>query len=121
MQELCKFNLKITVILNGLVKYISFTMNNKLSFIDSFQLLSSSLESLVKNINKDDFRYLIQEFDNNVLDLFKQRGFYLYKYMSNFEKFQEELPSKETFYTSLTDRKTTDKEYENFLNVWEKN
>ena len=56
-----------------------------------------------------------------MLDLFKQRGFYPYKYMSNFKKFQEELPSKETFYTSLTARKTTDKEYENFLNVWKKN
>ena len=43
---------------------------------------------------------MIQELDNNVLDLFKQRGFYPYKYMSNFEKFKEELPSKETFYTS---------------------
>ena len=55
-----------------------------------------------------------------MLDLFKQRGFYPYKYMSNFEKFKEELPSKETFHTSLTNRKTTDKEYEHFLNVWKK-
>ena len=44
-------------------------MNNKLSFTDSFQFLSSSLDSLVKNLGKDDFKYLSQEFDNNVLDL----------------------------------------------------
>ena len=43
MQELGKFNLKINVIPNGLEKYMSFSINNKLSFIDSFQFLSSSL------------------------------------------------------------------------------
>ena len=39
---------------------------NTFSFIDSFQFLSSSLDSLVKNLHKDDFKYLSQEFDNNV-------------------------------------------------------
>ena len=57
-QELGKFNLKINVIPNGLEKYMSFTNNNKLSFIDSFQFLSSSLDSLVKNLSQDDFKYL---------------------------------------------------------------
>ena len=69
MQELAKFNLKINVIPNGLEKYMSFSINNKLSFIDSFRFLSSSLDSLVKNLAKDDFKYLSQEFHNNVLDL----------------------------------------------------
>ena len=72
MQELGKFNLEINVIPNILEKYMSFTINNKLSFIDSFQFLSSSLDSLVKNLDKDNFKYLSQEFDNNVLDLVKQ-------------------------------------------------
>ena len=40
--------------------------------------------------------------------------------MSDFEKFKEELPSKEKFYSSLTDRKISDKEYEHVLNVWTK-
>ena len=55
---------------------MSFTINNKLSFIDSFQFPSSSLESLVKNLGKYGFKYLSQEFDNNVFDLVKQKGFY---------------------------------------------
>ena len=38
-----------------------------------------------------------QEFDNNILDLVKQKGFYPYEHMSAFEKFKEELPSKEIF------------------------
>ena len=52
---------------------MSFSINNKLSFIDSFQFLpSSSLESLVKNLDKDDFKYVGQKFDNNILDIAQQ-------------------------------------------------
>ena len=115
MQELGKFNLKINVIPNGLENYMSFSINNKLSFIDSFQFVSSSLDTLVKKLNKDDFKYLRQEFDNNVLDLVK--GFYPYEYMSDFEKFKEELPSKEKFHSLLTGKKISDKEYKHVLNV----
>ena len=59
---------------------MSSTINNKLSFIDIFQFLKSSLDSLVKNLSKDDFMYLSQEFDKNVLDLVRQKGFYYYEY-----------------------------------------
>ena len=120
MQELDKFNLKIIVIPNGLEKYMSFTISNKLIFIDSFQFLSSSLDSLVKNLSKIDVKHLSQEFDNNVLDLVHQKGFYPYKYMSDFEKFKEELPCKERFYSLLTDRKIIGKECEHALNVSKK-
>ena len=106
-QELGNFHLKISVLPNGLEKYLGFTVNNKLTFVDSFQFLSFSLDDLVENSNKDDFKYSSQEFDNNVLDLVKQNAFYPYEYMTDFEKFKEELPSKEKFYSSLTDRKTT--------------
>ena len=68
---------------------MSFTINNKLNFIDSLQFLSSSLESLVKNSNKDDFEYLSQEFDKKKIDLVKQKGFYPSEYITDFEKFKE--------------------------------
>ena len=60
MQELGEIDLKINVIPNGLEKYMIFTINNKLRFIDSFQFLSSWLNSLVKNLGKDDFKCLSQ-------------------------------------------------------------
>ena len=63
----CNISLK----LNELEKYMNFTINNKFSFIDSFQFLSSSLDSSVKDLNKNDFKYLSQAFDNNVLDQVK--------------------------------------------------
>ena len=74
---------------------------SRLSFHFSWlQLVSSSLDSLVKNLGKNDFNYLSQDFDNNVLDLVnndnnvldnnvfdnnvldlvKQKGFYPYEY-----------------------------------------
>ena len=53
-QELDKGNFKVNVIPNGMEKYMIFTINNKFSFIDSFQILSSSLDSVVKNLGKDD-------------------------------------------------------------------
>ena len=40
--------------------------------------------------------------------------------MRNFEKLMEELPIKQKFYNLLTDRKNSDKEYEQVLNDWEK-
>ena len=76
MEELGKFNLKINVIPNGLEKYMSFSINNKLILFDSFQFLRFPLDSLVKNLDKNDFKYLSQEFDNNILDLVKQKGLY---------------------------------------------
>ena len=73
IQEVGKLNLKINVIPDVLEKYMSFSINNKFNFINSFQFLRLSLDSLVKNLNKDDFKYLSQEFDNNLLDLVKQK------------------------------------------------
>ena len=40
--------------------------------------------------------------------------------MTNFEKFREKLRSKEKFYSSLTGKKISDKEYDQVFNVWNK-
>ena len=84
---------------------MSFIINNKLSFIDSFQFLSSSLGSFVKHLNKNNFNYLSQKFDQNKLDLVKQKGSYTYECMADFEKFKEKSPRKEKLYGSLTGKK----------------
>ena len=54
MQELGIFSFKVNVTLNGLQKEVSFS--NQLILIDSFQFLRSSLESLVRNLDKDKFK-----------------------------------------------------------------
>ena len=40
--------------------------------------------------------------------------------MSDFANFEKELLIKATFYTLLTDRKISDKEYKHVFNVWKK-
>ena len=89
MQELEKFNLKISVTLNVLEKYMSFTINNNLSFIVSFQFLSSSLDSLVKNLNKNYFKYLSHK------QIQLRKKIHLYKYMTEFVNVKEKLSNKE--------------------------
>ena len=64
-------------------KHMSLTINNKLIFKDSFQFLGSSLDRLVKNLSKDDFKNLSQGSDN-ILDPVKQKGFYPYEYVTDF-------------------------------------
>ena len=71
-------------------------------------------------MGKDDFKYLSQEFDSKVLNLVKQKGFLPYEYVSGFEMFKEELPSKETLYGSLMGKKINDKEYEYVFKFWDR-
>ena len=58
MNEIGKFNVKVEVIPNGLEKYMTFTINKNLVFIDSKQFMDSSLEKLVKNVLDDGFEHL---------------------------------------------------------------
>ena len=57
----------------------------------------------------------IQEPDGKILDLVSQKRFYPYEYMSDFEKFKQELISKKTFYSSLTGKKLLIKSNNMFL------
>ena len=97
MEELGKFNVKRSVIPNAFEKCMSSTINNNLNFNWSFQFLSSSTDSLVKNLSIDDFKYLSHEFDNNGVDLVKQKGCCPYEYISDFEKFKEKYLPKKIF------------------------
>ena len=65
-------------------------------------------------------KYFSQEFENNVLDLVKQKEFYPYEYMTNFKNFKEQLPSKEKFYILLTGKKNSNKEYNDVLKILNK-
>ena len=61
IKEVSKFDVKVSVIPNGLEKYMAFTINRKLVFIDSMQFVNFSLDSLVKNLADHDFVYLSEE------------------------------------------------------------
>ena len=57
MQEIGKFDVKLIVIPNGLIKYIAFTINKNLVFNDSMQFINSCLGALVKILLDTDFKY----------------------------------------------------------------
>ena len=59
-------------------------------FIDSVQFMSSSFDKVIKNLPDEDFKYLIEEFGCENLELLKQKGTYPYEYMNSFKKFNED-------------------------------
>ena len=99
--EINKFDVKINVIPNGLEKYMAFFLNKNLVFIDSMQFMNSSLDKLVKNLSDEYFKYLLEELDFENLEILKQKGAYPYKYMNNFERFNEaKLPPRKYLFSS---------------------
>ena len=71
--------------------------------------MNSSLDKLVKNLSDKDFKYLIEEFGSENLELLKQKGAYPYEYMNSFKRFNEEkLPARKCFYSSIKDGKIGD-------------
>ena len=65
---------------------MAFTVNKSLIFIDSMQFMNSSLDSLVKNLMDEDFKYLSEEFSGKFLEIVKEKGVYPYEYMDSFKK-----------------------------------
>ena len=63
--------MKIDVIPNRLENCMAFYWNKILVFIDSMQLINSSLEKLVKNLSENDFKYLTEELRFKNLELLK--------------------------------------------------
>ena len=59
------------------------------------QFMNSSLEKLVKNLANNDFRYLVEEFGSEKLELLKQKCAYPYEYMKDLVK--KNCPTKNVF------------------------
>ena len=95
--------MNINAIPNNMEKYMAFMLGNHLTFLDSFQFMSSSLDKLVSNLPKESLKYTSKKFKGDKLDLMAQKGVYPYDYMDSFNKFNEKLPKKEDFYSILSD------------------
>ena len=108
-RKLSKFNCKISVIPNGLEKYMSF---------DSILFMQSSLDKLVKNLGDEDFKYLSEEFSGEEIELVKKKGIYPYEYFNSFKKIKEsKLPDIDNLFSSLKDCGISEKEYQRACNV----
>ena len=75
---------------------------SNLKFIDTNNFVQTSLEKLVKNMEKKDFHHTSKYFTGEKLDLMLRKGIYPYEYMDGVEKFAEtELPAREKFNSVL--------------------
>ena len=108
---LSKFDCRVGVMPNILAKYMSFTLNKNIVFIDSMLFMNFVLDKLAKNLN--DFKYLSEEFSGEKLELVKKKGVYPYEYFNRFKKFKEsELPDIDNFFSSLKNSGISGKEHE---------
>ena len=99
---------------------MAFYIGNHLSFIDSFQFMSSSLEKLAGNLSKEGFFYTKEYFTDELqFHLMKAKGVYPYDYMDSFSKFDDTvLPQKEDFYSLLNDENISDNDYNHAKDIW---
>ena len=114
-----KKNLKINAIPNNMERYMAFTLGNNLTFIDSFQFMSSSLDKLVSNLRKEDLKYTSAAFYGYKLDLMSKKGIYRYDFMDSMEKLEiKKLPKIEDFYSTLNEEHISEKDYNHAKEVW---
>ena len=130
---------KIDVIAQNSEKFINIGFDS-LSVKDSFSFITASLDKLVpmtKYDNTDEkerskwvlrdnwqsnFRYSSKNDiikTEKCLDLLTEKGVYPYDYMNAFDKFHDEqLPSKEQFYSRLTEEDITNDDYNKAKQIW---
>ena len=111
--------MNINAIPNNMEKYMAFMLGNHLTFIDSFQFMSLSLDELVSNLPAEALKYTNKRFQKEKLNVMTRKGIYPYDYMDSFEKFNKtELPTKEEFYSILNNEHISDEDYSHAQNVW---
>ena len=122
MQAIGKSKKKLECIPNNMDKYVSFSMGC-LDFIDSFQFMSSSLETLVSNLAKEGsskFTHVCQHFNKGHHSLLLCKGVYPYDYVDRPEVLDETtLPPPEAFYNSLSGEHISEGDYQHACQVWE--
>ena len=79
----------------------------------------SSLGALVNNLPKNGFKNISKYYTPEEVELIKQKGFYPYEYIDTEEKFNDtKLPLREAFYSKLSGKGITEKNYKHACNVW---
>ena len=88
-------------------------------FKDSLKFMSSSLGVLVNNLPKNGFKNISKYYTPEEVELIKQKGFYPYEYMDVIEKFNDlKPPPQNAFFSKLSGRGITEKNYKHVWNVW---
>ncbi|XP_053205601.1 uncharacterized protein LOC128392015 [Panonychus citri] len=113
------FNARLIVIPSSLEKYIGFFIG-QFAFLDSLAFLPTSLDTLSSNLSTDDkLHFLRQEWSTGDLSEVLKKATLPYEYISSIDKFYDNcLPSKDKFYSSLTDSNISDEMYSRLEKIW---
>ena len=88
-------------------------------FKDSYKFMRSSIGALVNNLPKNGFKNISKYYTPEQLELIKQKGFYPYEFMDTEEKFNNtKLPPQKAFYSKLSGKGISEKDYKHACNVW---
>ena len=135
IKKLSSIKGNIDCIPNNEEKYISFTkhievdrftkdekeviVNRELRFIDSKKFMNSSLDKLVNNLEKNDFKNMEKYFNGEQLCLLKRKGVYPYEWLDSVDKLNEtHLPPKKAFFSKLNGQGIFNKDYKHAQKVW---
>ena len=97
-------------------KFIEFR-NNKLNYKFK-ECNDESIKSINELIEKFPIAYQFCNRDLNKFVSLLRKGVYPYEYMDSWEKFNETLPDKESFYSKLNKEDITDEDYAHAQKVW---
>ena len=91
-------------------EYISITYGC-IRFIDSYRFLSSGLDSLVKNLDEDDFKIMKKEFPDK-WQFLNRKLVYPYEYFNSIDDYQKPVDNlkKEDFFSKLKNKSPDDEE-----------
>ena len=111
----------IRIIPSSFEKYMCIEFR-KFTFLDSYQFLPSSLDTLTKNLmqsGRENFKILKQYFGSKYI-LFLRKLPYCYSYVKNFHIFDEiNLPPIEAFYNDLTEKSINLEDYNFTRELWD--
>jgi len=92
----------------------------KNTFIDSFKFLSTSLKKLTSYLDKDKLKIVCSKFStiSDEFELLTHKDVFPYEYVDCVEKLQDtRLPSRESFYNSLTGDTVSESDYAYAANI----
>ena len=78
------------------------------------------MDILVKNLGKDNVKYLSLEYDSKALDYLNKYDFILRSISVVFKSLKKNFQAKKSFIVCLRVEKISDKEYEHVLKVWKR-
>ena len=92
----------------------------ELRFIDSFKFMSSSLDSLTKNLVRGGKKLFgFEDYSELQYDLLTRKGVYPYEYINSWDQFNEtQLPPKDAFYINLNMSSISEEDYQHAQRVW---